>query len=136
MAVWLALDGPGRFGPNVACDMKLLQRARSMVRKISWIGLPALALGFWLLGCASGAGGPMTLGEVKTNISWRMDAYRMAETQTQLTENQQRAVSSAYAAYQNAFQEAISAAGGNLKRPAPQPVLDAANALNSVLDSL
>lgn len=107
-----------------------------MALRISWTALGSLLLGVWLLGCASGAGQPLTLGEVKTNISWRMDAYRMAETQTQLTENQQRSVSSAYATYQNAFQQALSAAGGNLKRPAPQSVLDAANALNGVLDSL
>ncbi len=88
------------------------------------------------MGCASGAGQPLTLGEVKTNVSWRMDGYRIAGTQTQLTENQQRSVSSAYAAYQSAFQQALSTAGGNLKSPAPQAVLDAVNALNSVLDSL
>jgi len=107
-----------------------------MTPRISWSGLWTLLLGIWLAGCASGAGQPLSLGEVKTNVSWKMDAYRMVGVQTQLTENQQQSVSSAYAAYQKAFQQALSAAGGNLKRPAPQPVLDAANALNSVLDSL
>lgn len=131
-----ALDVLGGPATDWLRDMHLFQRIHSMTPRIFWTGLWTSLLGVWLLGCASGAGQPLSLGEVKTNVSWKMDAYRMVGVQTQLTENQQQAVSSAYAAYQNAFQQALSAAGGNLKRPAPQPVIDAVNALSSVLDSL
>lgn len=96
----------------------------------------ALVAMFLMAGCTSTAGGMLTVGELQTNVSWKMDAYRQAGIQVMYTENQRRQVSEAYAAYQNALNHSLQTLGGNRRAPAPPELVNAANQLNEVLDSL
>ena len=107
------------FRPTTACEIAVL-------------GLTVLLMA----GCTStfsGGGYPLKLTQM--NVDWKMTAYREAVAAGNLTAGQQQAVTSAYQAYQTAFQQALAAAKGNLESPAPDNVRQLATELIGLIDS-
>jgi len=91
------------FRPETACEIAVL-------------GLAVLLMA----GCTStfsGGGYPLKLTQM--NVDWKMTAYREAVAAGNLTAGQQQAVTSAYQAYQTAFQQALAAARATWNRPPP-----------------
>ena len=90
-----------------------------------------------LPGCAStSGGGGYSLKLTRMNVDWKMTAYREAVDAGNLTTGQQQRVNAAYQAYQAAFQQALTAANGNLESPAPANVRQLATELIGMIDSL
>jgi hypothetical protein len=89
-----------------------------------------------LPGCASSSGGGYPLKLTRMNVDWKMTAYREAVVAGNLTTGQQERVNAAYQAYQTAFQQALTAANGNLESPAPANVRQLATELIGMIDSL
>ena len=88
-------------------------------------------------GCASSsAGGGYPLKLTRMNVDWKMTAYREAVTAGNLTTGQQQQINAAYQAYQTAFQQALTAASGNLESPAPDNVRQLATELIGMIDSM
>jgi hypothetical protein len=90
-----------------------------------------------LPGCASSSGGggyPLKL--TRMNVDWKMTAYREAVIAGNLTAGQQQRINAAYEAYQTAFQQALTAANGNLESPAPANVRQLATELIGLIDSM
>ena len=104
------------------------------------VGFALLGLTLMLImlpGCASSSGGggyPLKL--TRMNVDWKMTAYREAVTAGNLTTGQQQRVNAAYEAYQIAFQQALTAANGNLESPAPANVRQLATELIGMIDSM
>jgi len=103
-------------------------------------GFPLLGLTLILMmlpGCASSSGsGGYPLKLTQMNVDWKMTAYREAVTAGNLTTGQQQHINAAYQAYQAAFQQALTAANGNLESPAPANVRQLATELIGMIDSM
>jgi hypothetical protein len=105
------------------------------VRDVAAVLTATLMLPFFF-GCAASKGGGYPLKLTQMNVDWKMTAYREAAAAGNLTAGQQQQVTAAYQAYQSAFQQALSAASGNLESPAPANVRQLATELIGLIDSL
>ena len=82
--------------------------------------ISAVVVVLTMAGCAALSGQwVLTLERVHIDVSWKMTAYRQAVIAGSVTEAQAQQVNAAYDAYQQAFQRALAAAGGNLQAPTP-----------------
>ena len=76
--------------------------------------VPVIAALLASVGCSAlSDNGVLTLKQSQINVSWKMTAYQQAVTSGSVTEAQSQR------AYQQAFQQALTDAGGNLKTPTP-----------------
>lgn len=95
-----------------------------------------------MAGCTAmpSSSGVQTLKQTQMNVSWKMIAYDAAQANASVTEAQAQNVSAAYQAYQQAFQQALTAAGGDPDVVTPWNLQAAANrvlaAVNLVLTTL
>jgi len=82
--------------------------------------VPVIAALLALVSCSALPGnGVLTLKQTQINVSWKMTAYEQAVTGGSVTEAQSQRVAAAQQAYRQAFQQALTDAGGNLKAPTP-----------------
>ena len=97
----------------------------------------ALATLFIISGCASMSGnGVYRLKQTRDDVDWAMVRYQNRVSFGSVTLGFQQQVTSAYKAYQTAFNEAAGQAHLNYNAPTPDNVKQLADQLLSVLGSI
>jgi len=90
-----------------------------------------------MAGCASlSNSGALTLKQVQMDVNWKMTAYRNAYNGGGVTPGQAQQVNATYQTYQQAFQQALTDAGGNLDAPTPPQLKNAADQLLAILNAV
>jgi Spy/CpxP family protein refolding chaperone len=117
-----------------------IEPMKKMILRIAAV-VPLIIAMLAMVGCASSSSnGVLTLKQTKINVDWKMTAYQNALARGGITEGQRQQVAATYQAYQQAFQQALTDAGGNLGAPTPPKVQAAADefiaAVNNVLSTM
>ncbi len=97
------------------------------------LGLATLCV---ISGCATVGSGVYRLKQTRDDVDWAMVGYRNRVSFGQVTLGFQQQVTSAYTAYQTAFNEAVAQAHSNYNAPTPDNVKQLADQLLSVLGSI
>jgi hypothetical protein len=88
-------------------------------------------------GCASTAGGgSYQLKQTRNDVDWGMTRYHNRLSFGFITPSQQDQVTTAYKAYQTAFNEAVQQAHSDYSTPTPDNVKQLADQLLSILGSI
>src|SRR5208283_1765000 len=86
--------------------------------------------GLFLPGCTlPSANETLPLKITKINVDWKMTAYQQYVSFSGVTEGQKQRVTAAYQAYQTAFEQALTAAKGDLDAPTPPALAQLATQL-------
>jgi hypothetical protein len=89
-----------------------------------------------MVGCASSSNGVLTLKQTQINVGWKMTAYQQALVRGGVTLAQRQRVEAAHQAYEQAFQQSLADAGGNLGEPTPPKLQAAVNDLIAAVDNV
>jgi hypothetical protein len=98
--------------------------------------LLALATLCVISGCATAGNGVYQLKQTRDDVDWAMVRYQNRVSFGFVTPGFQQQVTSAYKAYQTAFNEAAQQAHSNYNTPTPDNVKQLADQLLSVLSSI
>ena len=99
--------------------------------------LLASATFLFIAGCASmPGGGGYQLKQTRSDVDWAMVRYHNRVSFGFITPSEQEQITTAYKAYQTAFNEAARQANFNYNTPAPDNVKQLANQLLSILGSI
>ncbi len=110
-----------------------------MNNQIRYLGSVLLALATLCLlnGCATATGnGSYQLKKIRSDVDWAMVRYHNRLSFGFITPAEQEQVTTAYKAYQAAFNEAARQAHLDYTAPTPANVQQLANQLLSILDSI
>ncbi len=98
--------------------------------------LLALAALCFTSGCTSTAGGVYRLKQTRDDVDWAMTRYQNRSAFGFVTVEFRQQVSTAYKAYQTAFNEAVKQAHSNYNAPTPDNVKLLADQLLNTLGSI
>jgi hypothetical protein len=93
--------------------------------------------GLFLSGCTlPSANETLPLKVTKMDVDWKMTAYQQVVDSQGVTEGEKQKVTAANQAYQAAFQQAVTAAKGDLDTPTPPAVAQLATQLIGEIDTV